>query len=297
MPSTSFHTPQKVASLERRRTNKPIMEKKRRARINDCLNTLKNLVLEAMKKDPSRYDKLEKADILEMTVKHVRKFNSQEPASHTVAPPRHQQQLDSQEAAVRYRTGYSHCASEVTKFLAQDNTLSSAARTRMMQRLQNNLDGLQIPKASATKITNVNSQPSASPSPSLSPSPSPVTSPVMDRLTSGQVSLIVPSVNLSGSRLPPQADDIEYHQAPPSPPLSHTSSPIPFQHITQSYSYTSLSPPNYPCHTPTTYSYSHYPFYNDTYSSSCSRSPSPQPLDLAPVRIPESDNDKTWRPW
>lgn len=34
-------------------SNKPIMEKKRRARINRCLNELKTLILEAMKKDVS----------------------------------------------------------------------------------------------------------------------------------------------------------------------------------------------------------------------------------------------------
>lgn len=36
--------------------NKPIMEKKRRARINHCLNELKTLILDAMKKDVSIYE-------------------------------------------------------------------------------------------------------------------------------------------------------------------------------------------------------------------------------------------------
>lgn len=34
-------------------THKPIMEKRRRARINQCLNEIKTLILEAMKKDVS----------------------------------------------------------------------------------------------------------------------------------------------------------------------------------------------------------------------------------------------------
>lgn len=38
---------------ENRRSNKPIMEKRRRARINNCLNELKGLILDAMKKDVS----------------------------------------------------------------------------------------------------------------------------------------------------------------------------------------------------------------------------------------------------
>ena len=79
------------------------MEKMRRARINDSLNELKTLVLEAMKRDVSirkftlknkslfgfsilifclfqqvsRYSKMEKADILEMTVKYLRSLNTE----------------------------------------------------------------------------------------------------------------------------------------------------------------------------------------------------------------------------
>ena len=34
-------------------SNKPLMEKRRRARINECLTELKSLVLQAMKKDVS----------------------------------------------------------------------------------------------------------------------------------------------------------------------------------------------------------------------------------------------------
>ncbi|CAL4174384.1 unnamed protein product [Meganyctiphanes norvegica] len=293
MPATSIQSLQKTASLERRRANKPIMEKKRRARINDCLNTLKSLVLEAAKKDPSRYDKLEKADILEMTVRHVQNLHHQEPVSPTVAAPRQLQQLDSQEAAVRYRTGYSHCASEVTRFLAQDNTLSNASRARLMQRLQGNLHGLQTPNASATKNVHIESQPSVTPPPTLSSSSPPAKSPAMAKLTSGEVMLIVPSVTLSRAQGSPQVY-MEYQQAPPSPPLSHTSSPVHFQHITPSPTHPSHSPSVYSYSPPTTYSFSQSPPYSETYIRS--RSPSPQPLDLAPIRVP-SDDDKTWRPW
>lgn len=39
--------------LSELQSNKPIMEKRRRARINNCLNELKTLILDAMKKDVS----------------------------------------------------------------------------------------------------------------------------------------------------------------------------------------------------------------------------------------------------
>ena len=47
------------------------MEKKRRERINKCLEELKTIVLRAVNED-SRPNKLEKADILEMTVKYLK---------------------------------------------------------------------------------------------------------------------------------------------------------------------------------------------------------------------------------
>lgn len=62
----------KVAELSRK-IRKPLMEKKRRARINDSLETLKNILLEntAAVTQGHRPAKLEKADILEMTVTYV----------------------------------------------------------------------------------------------------------------------------------------------------------------------------------------------------------------------------------
>lgn len=46
------------------------MEKKRRERINNCLEELKNIVLNAINEE-ARPNKLEKADILEMTVRYL----------------------------------------------------------------------------------------------------------------------------------------------------------------------------------------------------------------------------------
>ncbi|MCL4160541.1 UNVERIFIED_CONTAM: hypothetical protein GTU68_003142 [Idotea baltica] len=48
------------------------MEKKRRERINRALAELKELTLEGEQKDPSKYAKLEKADILEMAVRFLK---------------------------------------------------------------------------------------------------------------------------------------------------------------------------------------------------------------------------------
>jgi hypothetical protein len=61
------------------------MEKKRRARINDSLDTLKRILLEskttpkepAGKRSGQRTAKLEKADILEMTVRYVQHLRNE----------------------------------------------------------------------------------------------------------------------------------------------------------------------------------------------------------------------------
>lgn len=57
-------------------TLKPLLEKRRRARINDSLSHLKSLILPLVGKDNARYSKLEKADILEMTVRFLRELPS-----------------------------------------------------------------------------------------------------------------------------------------------------------------------------------------------------------------------------
>ncbi|CAF0734811.1 unnamed protein product [Brachionus calyciflorus] len=48
------------------------IEKKRRDRINICLNQLKNIVPEAIRKE--QFEKLEKAEILQLTISYLTSF-------------------------------------------------------------------------------------------------------------------------------------------------------------------------------------------------------------------------------
>lgn len=68
-------------SCDDRKFRKPLMEKKRRARINESLDNLKQILLEC---DPESVNKknakLEKADILEMTVKYLQNMKKKTPA-------------------------------------------------------------------------------------------------------------------------------------------------------------------------------------------------------------------------
>uniref|UniRef100_A0A8C1LH59 Hairy-related 3 n=1 Tax=Cyprinus carpio TaxID=7962 RepID=A0A8C1LH59_CYPCA len=84
--------------------SKPLMEKKRRARINKCLNQLKSL-LESVCSNNIRKRKLEKADILELTVKHLMHLQNTKRGIPTVC--------DSAE----YHAGYRSCMATVSHYL------------------------------------------------------------------------------------------------------------------------------------------------------------------------------------
>ncbi|XP_066972203.1 transcription factor HES-2-like [Macrobrachium rosenbergii] len=271
----------KAAAAERRRTNKPIMEKKRRQRINDSLNQLKILVLEALKKDPSRYNKLEKADILEMTVRHVQNLHRQ--PQHTPAPC-----PTPVDPAAKYLAGFSHCVSEVNKFLERDTSLTGGQRSRILLHLSESLTSIRT-GASPASSPSPQPQPSSEVVPAAS-SPrantplveatyhrhqqlTPLSDPLVMRgvslvpahLLTGQMAYILPHGVVSttvANTVATSAPAGDYHQVPLSPPPSVPSPSLSF----------SSSPPASPC-----------------------RSPSPQPLDLAPIRHPE--DDCCWRPW
>ncbi|XP_051915306.1 transcription factor HES-2.1 [Hippocampus zosterae] len=100
LPASSTVAQRKQAH-ELRKTLKPLLEKRRRARINDSLNHLKSLILPLVGKDNARYSKLEKADVLEMTVRFLRDL----PASPAKDP------------AESYREGYKECLQRVSALL------------------------------------------------------------------------------------------------------------------------------------------------------------------------------------
>ncbi|XP_017299733.1 transcription factor HES-1-A [Diaphorina citri] len=83
-----------------KRANKPLMEKRRRARINQSLALLKALILDSAKTENTKHSKLEKADILELTVRHLQR-----------------QKILSSDIRSKYKAGYEECSREVSRFL------------------------------------------------------------------------------------------------------------------------------------------------------------------------------------
>ncbi|KAJ8731495.1 hypothetical protein PYW07_004659 [Mythimna separata] len=166
-------------SGDNRRSNKPIMEKRRRARINNCLNELKALILDAMKKDPARHSKLEKADILEMTVKHLEGLRSEGASSPD-----------------RFRAGYRHCVTEVSKFQGIEPTL----RRRLVRHLEGcvNAPGAR-PTGAPTPPSDVeDASPNQHSTIFISAGPGSGVRLVPTRLSNGDIALVLPAgVNAS----------------------------------------------------------------------------------------------------
>lgn len=133
-------------AAEIRKSNKPMMERKRRERINNCLQQLKTILMEVTKKESSYYSKLEKADILEMTVKYLKNMKRQQVAVAMGTDP---------SLLGKYIAGYNECTSEISKYLNTVDGLSAETRTRLMNHLANNLQRSSITMAANSAVTNL----------------------------------------------------------------------------------------------------------------------------------------------
>lgn len=70
--------PANKSASEHRKITKPIMEKRRRARINHSLEQLKEILIHQFKECSKKSNNLEKADILELTVKHLKDITAKQ---------------------------------------------------------------------------------------------------------------------------------------------------------------------------------------------------------------------------
>ncbi|KAL6263259.1 protein deadpan-like [Pogonomyrmex barbatus] len=122
-----------MTKAELRRNNKPIMEKRRRARINQYLDELKNYIL-VSEKDPTRHSKLEKADILEMTVKHIQTMQRQQLNTAVANDP---------VVLTKFRSGFSECATEVARYINRLENVDPSVKQRLLSHLNNCVSHLQ----------------------------------------------------------------------------------------------------------------------------------------------------------
>ncbi|XP_048836521.1 hairy-related 8.2 [Brienomyrus brachyistius] len=122
------HNVEKLSSAkEERKLRKPLIERKRRERINNCLDQLKETVVGAFRLDQS---KLEKADILEMTVKHLQNIQSNKFAADSTI---------GLEAQQKYSTGYIQCMHEVHNLLLTCEWMDKTLGSRLLNHLLKSL--------------------------------------------------------------------------------------------------------------------------------------------------------------
>ena len=114
-----------------RKVMKPLLERKRRARINNCLDELKDLMVDAIQAEGESITKLEKADVLELTVRHLQKLKRQEKLQANPA-------LD----VDRYHAGFTACANEVSRYLSAVPGISLNFGTGLMSHLGNTVTSM-----------------------------------------------------------------------------------------------------------------------------------------------------------
>ncbi|TFK13730.1 aldehyde oxidase 1 [Platysternon megacephalum] len=107
--------------------SKPLMEKKRRARINVSLEQLKAL-LEKHYSHHIRKRKLEKADILELSVKYMKSLQNSVQGKTSVALPFPRGRAD-------YQAGFRSCLHGVNQFLLRSEGASEASSLHLLQEL------------------------------------------------------------------------------------------------------------------------------------------------------------------
>ena len=111
-----------------RKVMKPLLERKRRARINKCLDELKDIMVVALQSEGESITKLEKADVLELTVRHMQKLKNQNALNLTPQAT----------YAGKFKAGYAHCAQEVSRFMS---TTAPSVDVSVSTRLLSHLGG------------------------------------------------------------------------------------------------------------------------------------------------------------
>lgn len=218
-PTVAGPTEPVSRTYQYRKVMKPMLERKRRARINRCLDELKELMVTALQSEGENVSKLEKADILELTVRHLHKL-------------RRQQRLAAANPVInedRFRAGFTHAANEVSRVLASIPGVDIGLGTKLMTHLGYSLNSLDKSKPLSIQTASAGSQmyttPPLSPTSSLSSGYS----------SNNSVSVIMTTQNANRLTTPPNNHHQDY-QMPLTPmssrcsQISQTPSPRPIDY-------------------------------------------------------------------
>ncbi|KAL1271516.1 hypothetical protein QQF64_030532 [Cirrhinus molitorella] len=126
---------------EERKLRKPLIEKRRRERINSSLEQLKGIMVDAYSLDQS---KLEKADVLEITVQHME--NLQRGSGGSLSPGA------GFESRQRYSSGYIQCMHEVHNLLLSCPGMDKTLGARLLNHLLKSLPHISAEASSTSSI-------------------------------------------------------------------------------------------------------------------------------------------------
>uniref|UniRef100_A0A8D0GDG7 Hes related family bHLH transcription factor with YRPW motif like n=1 Tax=Sphenodon punctatus TaxID=8508 RepID=A0A8D0GDG7_SPHPU len=135
-------SPATTSQIQARKKRRGIIEKRRRDRINSSLSELRRLVPTAFEKQGS--SKLEKAEILQMTVDHLKMLHATGGTGF----------LDARALAVDYRgIGFRECLTEVVRYLGilEGQSNADPIRLRLLSHLNNYIAEME-PSPMATSL-------------------------------------------------------------------------------------------------------------------------------------------------
>ncbi|XP_034664271.1 enhancer of split m7 protein [Drosophila subobscura] len=124
-----------------RKVMKPLLERRRRARINMCLDELKALMAQCTVQ--SGDGKFDRADILEVTVEHLRKLKQ----ARIQAVAATAKVTSNTKATQSFRHGFIRAADEVSRALASLPNVDVVFGTHLMTHLGMRLNQLEMPVA------------------------------------------------------------------------------------------------------------------------------------------------------
>ncbi|XP_028272712.1 hairy-related 5 [Parambassis ranga] len=145
---TSAQTPRQAM----RRVTKPVMEKRRRERINHSLEMLRLLMVESTNNEKLNNPKVEKAEILESVVEFLKKDKARERGHQAVTRVLSREQRQSCAPQKNYRGGMRSCLLRVGHFVASKSQqletggdLDQASFTHTEPRTHSASFGLMLP--------------------------------------------------------------------------------------------------------------------------------------------------------
>ena len=235
-----------------------MLERKRRARINKYLDELKDLMVNALANEGENVTKLEKADVLELTVRHLRKLKQ----NHLLGV------LNPNVLHERYMAGFTHCASQVSTFLAASGpTADVGVSARLMSHVSKYMQAME--KVAAIHGGGFPQTPAVAPR-IITP---PLTPPGLSAAGAP-----APLPHPAGTQLPTQLSA----QHPAQHPVQHPAQ-LPTQHPLH-------HPMRVHCEMSPTASYSDLSPSGSEVSSRVTGSPRPE-------EFASGDEEKVWRPW